>query len=384
MAARGAAAPRARRASARRATEFGIAMETPLAPGSPASDARHLAAVGTVRLPNELQDRVKSLLLPRMPMCPANISHQHRARLMASMSGVWYLCGAFVASRAVTNAGAREAGIVMVVACVMCSLSSGAAVLQLFQKVVPHAVVQLEAPVEPAVGAALTRSAKRAEALRAGFCTTIVPCGVLVYEMVPDTWYEWMIGAMFLLCWFPTITGVYLSFAGPSLACLLEAGKVDGLRSEIIRATASTADYRAFATGVFAAHNVIAKLSAGVQPQILAFGAELLTLTILWMFMGFGPRPDYGPDFYGFGSWYNLFLSEPYCLGMATTFAIMLVYTLMAPAKVTSACQRVGDAVNDLRVTPRTDGTAELATAHELHRIEGLKRYINELNRDQG
>ena len=69
---------------------------------------------------------------------------------------------------------------------------------------------------------------------------------------------------------------------------------------------------------------------------------------------------------------------------MATTFAIMLVYTLMAPAKVTSACQRVGDAVNDLRVTPRTDGTAELATADELHRIEGLKRYINELNRDQG
>ena len=73
-------------------------------------------------------------------------------------------------------------------------------------------------------------------------------------------------------------------------------------------------------------------------------------------------------------------------LGVAasTIVAGIGVYGLMAPAKVTSACQRVADAVNDLRVTVKADGTAELATAEELHRIEGLKRYINELNRDQG
>ena len=83
-------------------------------------------------------------------------------------------------------------------------------------------------------------------------------------------------------------------------------------------------------------------------------------------------------------SWYNFFFNEYLCVVMSTIWAGMGVYILMAPAKVTSACQRVADAVNDLRVTAKADGTAELATADELHCIEGLKRYINELNKDQG
>ena len=62
----------------------------------------------------------------------------------------------------------------------------------------------------------------------------------------------------------------------------------------------------------------------------------------------------------------------------------LAVYALFAPARVTSACQRVADAVNDLRVVAKEGGPAKLATAEQLHRIEGLKRYINELNRDQG
>lgn len=56
----------------------------------------------------------------------------------------------------------------------------------------------------------------------------------------------------------------------------------------------------------------------------------------------------------------------------------------MTPVRVTSACQRVAGAVNDLRVTAKADGTMQLATAEQLHHIEGLKRYINELYTDQG
>ena len=62
----------------------------------------------------------------------------------------------------------------------------------------------------------------------------------------------------------------------------------------------------------------------------------------------------------------------------------LAVYALFAPARVTSACQRVADAVNDLRVVAKEGEPAQLATAEQLHRIEGLKRYTNELNRDQG
>ena len=57
---------------------------------------------------------------------------------------------------------------------------------------------------------------------------------------------------------------------------------------------------------------------------------------------------------------------------------------LFAPARVTTACQKVASAVNDLRVNAVDDQPAKLATLEQGQRIEILKRYISELNRDQG
>lgn len=50
---------------------------------------------------------------------------------------------------------------------------------------------------------------------------------------------------------------------------------------------------------------------------------------------------------------------------------------------MTSASQKIGDAVNGLRMTPLADGSVILATPEQGNRIEILKRYMNELNRDQ-
>ena len=51
---------------------------------------------------------------------------------------------------------------------------------------------------------------------------------------------------------------------------------------------------------------------------------------------------------------------------------------LSTPARVTSACQQVASAVNDLRLTAHSDGDVALAEPEQLHRIEGLKRCSNE------
>ena len=56
----------------------------------------------------------------------------------------------------------------------------------------------------------------------------------------------------------------------------------------------------------------------------------------------------------------------------------------LAPARVTTACQKVASAVNDLRVNAVDGQPAKLATLEQGQRIEILKRYIGELNRDQG
>ena len=45
---------------------------------------------------------------------------------------------------------------------------------------------------------------------------------------------------------------------------------------------------------------------------------------------------------------------------------------------------KVASVVNGLTVAKQFDGSAQLAKADELLRIEGLKRYIEELNNNQG
>ena len=84
------------------------------------------------------------------------------------------------------------------------------------------------------------------------------------------------------------------------------------------------------------------------------------------------------------GQLVQFFFHEYVCAASATFFAAVLVWGLSGPARVTSACQKIASAVNDLRVKAGTDGTVTLATADQLHRIEGLIRYINELNKNQG
>ena len=83
--------------------------------------------------------------------------------------------------------------------------------------------------------------------------------------------------------------------------------------------------------------------------------------------LGLGPRPPQpGSKFWEAANWYNIALNEYVCVVASMITAGIGVHVLMAPAKVTSACQRVADAVNDLRVTVKADGTAKLATAEEL------------------
>ena len=68
----------------------------------------------------------------------------------------------------------------------------------------------------------------------------------------------------------------------------------------------------------------------------------------------------------------------------ALLFSAGGVAALFAPARVTTSCQKVASAVNDLRVNAADDQPAKLATLEQGQRIEMLERYISELNRDQG
>ena len=119
----------------------------------------------------------------------------------------------------------------------------------------------------------------------------------------------------------------------------------------------------------------------------MIFGdANLMFLaTLAFLFYAVGPRPPHGDRWLGMGNWYNLFFHEYVCAFTAIFFAAMLVWGLSGPAKITSACQKIASAVNDLRVNAGDGGTVTLATSEQLHRMGlGLNSYINELNKNQG
>ena len=53
-------------------------------------------------------------------------------------------------------------------------------------------------------------------------------------------------------------------------------------------------------------------------------------------------------------------------------------------ANVTGACEEMASAINELRGAKGPDGRVVLTSPENLTRIDGLRRYLRELNRHQG
>ena len=86
------------------------------------------------------------------------------------------------------------------------------------------------------------------------------------------------------------------------------------------------------------------------------------------------------------GHWWR----EYYMRWLFVVFSLALLYgalaSLIAPAKVTTACQELGEAINDLTATEGPGGAddVKMASQEELLRIERLHGYVKGLNRGQG
>jgi hypothetical protein len=345
-------------------------------------------------LPQELRDQLRRLL-----MQPAQSSAVGRAAAAGGEAArlrkqgrqaivivvVWCWCSAYTSSRAfytLQKPAIYVAGFALPAFLCLFSAVLPLPVGRACREMIPYVLEGLDAPVGDKLSGKMAKFVKGAHALR--IFMTAFP-GIVVTFLAAESLnkdsnvFQWAaaIGPVLAAPAFGAVLAVWA--IGPNLTFVLAEDKVSQLVTEVQRATADTADFTALTTGVHRAHTDTARLSRMMQSQLLTTTAIFITVTVVWLYMAVGPRPDKDTN-----SWYNVFFNEYLCVVTSTIWAGMGVYILMAPAKVTSACQRVADAVNDLRVTVKADGTAELATADELHRIEGLKRYINELNKDQG
>eukprot|EP01051_Picozoa_sp_SAG22_P012373 SAG22_NODE_1280_length_4899_cov_5.374792_2_plen_376_part_00 len=339
----------------------------------------------TQPLPQELRDRLWRLLLGHRG--DGDAARLRQARLAGGTTALFGWCATYTFFRALTIAGAEEVGFA---AAVVVGVAFGMIIplfggYLFFLNAVPHVQVQLEAPLTPKGASVLAKLAKGWVAYRAFMIVASMAVMALVAsESAPEAPYQ-SAAAIVSVALAPVQAVVMVtSLLGGGIPFVMAEDQLAQLVMDVRGATAATADYGAFTTGVYRAHTDMSRLSARSKSGILASSAFFFIMTVLMMYAGLGPRPPKGPEWWGAGGWYNFFLNEYLCVMISTIYAGIGVYNLMSAAKVTSACQRVANAVNDLRVTAKADGTAELATAEELHRIEGLKRYINELNRDQG
>ena len=102
------------------------------------------------------------------------------------------------------------------------------------------------------------------------------------------------------------------------------------------------------------------------------------------MFLGlFAHPPDTAPDVKHW--WRNAFLSE-LVLSVGMTWFLGSIGMLYNAAKVSSVCEHLGDAVNEMTETQREPGEAALRmpTREQREQIEHLRDYIRGLNRGRG
>jgi hypothetical protein len=208
---------------------------------------------------------------------------------------------------------------------------------------------------------------------------------VMAIESKPDAAYGWVAAALLVALAAPVaVMGTPFQLA-QDLTYLLAADAAEQVAADVQRVTAATADYNGLAKRVYRVHRDTVALSEMMTPVIFGQASFLFLFVLVWLFIAVGPRPDQDDAWLGMGNWYNFFFHQYVAAFVATSMAAQLVWALSGPAKITSACQRVASAVNDLRVNAGgADGAVTLATAEQGHQIEVLNRYINELNKNQG
>ena len=160
--------------------------------------------------------------------------------------------------------------------------------------------------------------------------------------------------------------------------CLVAEEKIRQQTARIRSKNARTADYDDIMGSIQSVHETTVRLGALLSPPLLGIMFCCLMIGGFWMMIALAPPPP------NVDSWALRYL-PPWLLvlGVAMMFVGSL-YPLFAAANVTGACEEMASAINELRGAKGPDGRVVLTSPENLTRIDGLRRYLRELNRHQG
>lgn len=343
-------------------------------------------------LPMELRNAIRRFLSP-LQRCRRVAGSANRAAAPITV-GLWLI--GFCGFNAFENANARPVAVVHAVVCFGSGVMAFIFLRQATEVIMPHVLSQLDNSHVSSKGtAALDKVLKGLRAFAAVMAVVITFFSVVVaVESQPDQrhtgqWilYDWLAAVAAVLLVIMAPMAAYMCFAiGPvEIAYILMEDRARQAGAVVQCATAATANYDALAEMIYHIHTETGSLSEKLQPVILASGSIRLLMMVSWLFIAAGPRPARNDGgWLENGNWYDIFFNEWVAAVMATQSVAMAVWNLSGPARITSACQKIATAVNDMRLHAGADGTMKLATTEQGHRIEMLKRYMNELNKEQG
>lgn len=163
------------------------------------------------------------------------------------------------------------------------------------------------------------------------------------------------------------------------VAFVVVVDRVRQLANRVRHSTPSTLNFEGMLAELAEAQGLVSAVSAELAlPTVLQL-AYLAALGLGFVFVGSGPQPSDG-----LCTWNTLWLAQ-LCNLLGATAILLAIRGLMQGAKITSACDALGDAINELRLGRTHGDTAvHMPTDPEKLAIEHLHSYVRRLNRGHG
>ena len=168
------------------------------------------------------------------------------------------------------------------------------------------------------------------------------------------------------------IKGVFGPLLLDVVASVIVVDRVRVVTERVRRSNPATADFDGRLRDIVDAQQLVSAVAAELEQSIVLLVVCTSTLAGMNIFVGLGPQPSDA-------HWWHTYKLSEICLACGAVMVILSILMLTQPAKVTSACDALGDAINEM--TARGSG---VPTKEQRDIIEHIYGYVRNLNRGKG
>eukprot|EP01046_Picozoa_sp_COSAG06_P039548 COSAG06_NODE_4689_length_4035_cov_2.989837_3_plen_448_part_00 len=164
------------------------------------------------------------------------------------------------------------------------------------------------------------------------------------------------------------------------IAKVIVVDHVQLVTKRVRRSTPATADFDNLLAAIVEAQRLVSAVTTDLERPMLCVVVYQTMYAATFTFVGLGPQPT-DPTLW----WRQYHVADMFaCLGGVVSILTILVLTV--PARITSACDALGDAINELLEATEVgdDRGLHMPTKEQEQHIQSLLGYVRGLNRGKG